>query len=296
VSLLSTYRLISRHPLTRGRKLPSLARWLRWQIGSRVLGHAAAVPFVEDARLLVRSGMTGATGNVYCGLHEFEDMAFVLHFLRSGDLFVDIGANVGSYSILAAVAGANVISFEPVPSSFEWLRDNIQLNRFQSRVDARRQAVGDSAAVIRMIADRDTTNQVLRDGAAYRGSSVDVQQVALDDAVAGVVPSMVKIDVEGFEAKVIEGGRQLLADSGLQAVVMELNGSGEPYGSRDDDLLRAMVSFGFTPCQYDPLARRLLPLQGRSQTPGNTLFVRSPADAQALVTASRTYKVQGCSI
>jgi hypothetical protein len=50
------------------------------------------------------SGMTGATGNLYVGLHEFEEMAFLLHFLRPGDLFADVGANVGSYTILAAVA------------------------------------------------------------------------------------------------------------------------------------------------------------------------------------------------
>lgn len=46
--------------------------------------------------------MTGATGNWYCGLQEYEDMSFVLHALRPGDLFVDVGANIGSYSILAA--------------------------------------------------------------------------------------------------------------------------------------------------------------------------------------------------
>jgi hypothetical protein len=43
--------------------------------------------------------MTGATGNVYYGLHEFQDMAFVTHYLREGYLFADIGANIGSYSV-----------------------------------------------------------------------------------------------------------------------------------------------------------------------------------------------------
>jgi hypothetical protein len=36
------------------------------------------------------------TGNIYCGLHEFADMGFVLHFLRPGDLFVDVGANIAA--------------------------------------------------------------------------------------------------------------------------------------------------------------------------------------------------------
>ena len=46
--------------------------------------------------------MTGATQNIYCGLQEFEEMAFLLHFLRKDDLPLDIGANIGSYTILAA--------------------------------------------------------------------------------------------------------------------------------------------------------------------------------------------------
>ncbi len=44
--------------------------------------------------MVVEPGTTGATGNVYCGLHEFEDMALLLHILRKVDRFVDIGANI----------------------------------------------------------------------------------------------------------------------------------------------------------------------------------------------------------
>lgn len=60
-----------------------------------------AVPFVENTRLLVGTGMAGATGNVYAGLHEFQDMAFVLHALRPSSFFLDGGANVGVYTVVA---------------------------------------------------------------------------------------------------------------------------------------------------------------------------------------------------
>ena len=45
---------------------------------------------------MARKGMTGASGNIYFGLHEFEEMGFLLHFLREEDLFIDIGAYIGS--------------------------------------------------------------------------------------------------------------------------------------------------------------------------------------------------------
>ncbi|WP_295433058.1 hypothetical protein [uncultured Thiodictyon sp.] len=53
--------------------------------------------------------------DVYCGLHEFEDLAVALRFLQPRDLFIDIGPNVGSYSILGAAAGARCFAIEPIP-------------------------------------------------------------------------------------------------------------------------------------------------------------------------------------
>ncbi len=81
----------------------------------------------------MRSGarMSGATGNLGVGLHEFVDMAFVVHFLREGDLFLDIGANVGSFTVLAAgVARARSFAFEPIADTARDLRRNIAVVNF----------------------------------------------------------------------------------------------------------------------------------------------------------------------
>ncbi len=73
--------------------------------------------------------MNGATGNFYTGLHEFEDMSFVLHALRSTDVFVDVGANIGSYTVLAAaVVGAQCIAFEPILETYGHLLQNVNLD------------------------------------------------------------------------------------------------------------------------------------------------------------------------
>ena len=79
MNLLRSLIFILRHPLNRRHPGAALARWLRWQLGCRLLPGPAVVPFVNGLCLIVQRGMTGATGNVYCGLHEFEDMALVLH-------------------------------------------------------------------------------------------------------------------------------------------------------------------------------------------------------------------------
>jgi hypothetical protein len=72
---------LATHPLTKHRRLPAMARVLRWQIASRIHDEVI-VHWIGGTRLAARRGMTGLTGNIYAGLHEFADMAFLLHFLR----------------------------------------------------------------------------------------------------------------------------------------------------------------------------------------------------------------------
>jgi FkbM family methyltransferase len=264
------------HPLGRRDRFGTLMRIVRWQIGSRTLGTAVAVPFVDGTRLLIRAGMHGATGNVYVGLMEYEDMAFVLHLLRKDVAFLDVGANVGVYSILAAGRGANVLAIEPVPGTYEQLLDNIHLNRFHDRIDARNMGVGSEPGALQFSTQTGPTNHVLAPGEAG-DHAVTVTVDALDTIAAGWAPTMIKIDVEGFEANVIRGAAGLLAQTSLQAVLIELNGLGARYGFSDTDIHAQLLKHGFSPAHYDPVARQLHALEDH-RTTGNTLYVRPSID------------------
>ena len=115
-------------------------------------------PWIEGSKLIVRNGMAGATGNIYCGLHEFADMAFLLHFLRTGDLFVDVGANIGSYTVLAtAVCGAQTIAAEPDPGTSHSLKRNVQANGIEQRVTLVEAALGSARGTARFSIGNDTT-------------------------------------------------------------------------------------------------------------------------------------------
>lgn len=103
--MLNTLRFLIKHPLNRPNRLGALSRFMRWQFATRIMPYPQHVPFVNDTVLIMERGMSGATGNWYCGLHEVADMAFVLHALRAGDLFADVGANIGSFTVLASRGG-----------------------------------------------------------------------------------------------------------------------------------------------------------------------------------------------
>jgi hypothetical protein len=151
--LALTARFFAAHPLTRDAPLKAWARFIDWQIKSR-LKEVVVVPWIGGQRLAAQRGMTGATGNIYAGLHEFAGMMLALHFLRQGDLFLDIGANVGSYSVLASgVCGARSWAFEPAPETVDSLRRNISINGLEELVTVfeTRTSISPSARIRRSI-------------------------------------------------------------------------------------------------------------------------------------------------
>ncbi len=285
-------RYVWNHPLNRDDPAAAVGRVLRWQVASRLIDGYIAFPFVEDTHLVARRGMVGATGNWYCGLHEVDEMAFVLHMLRPDDHFVDVGANVGSYTVLAAGAcGARVTCVEPIPSTFVHLQRNVRFNELQDRVRCCGVGLSERSGTLRFSTDQQTINHVLAEGEG--GPSLDVPVTTLDELLDGDVPRVLKIDVEGHEAAVLAGAGQTLAAPELAAVLMETNGSGDRYGVADEQLLSTMRSAGFEPYGYDPLGRRLLPFDPAML---NTVFVRSADEVGQRVRASRRFRTLQGSI
>ena len=291
-AMFKTLSFVARHPLNRGRAMAALRHAVAWQLGTRLLPGAVAVPFVENTRLLVTRGQTGATGNVYCGLHEYEDMAFVLHALRPADLFVDVGANIGSYTVLAGGAvGARCISIEPLPDNHAKLLDNLRLNDLGARVRTCNVALGDEPGSIEFTSGLDTLSHVVAEGeSALRTIRVPVD--TLDHLLGPDRPSLIKIDVEGFESRVVAGAIAALGSPDLLAVLMELNGSGWRYGFDEADLRARMLRFGFRAARYHPQSRRL-DFDARANENSNTLFVRDDGRLAARLLNAPRFDVQG---
>ena len=274
-SLLRTLNFIVEHPLNKGRKAKALLSFLKWQIASRLFHGEFVYEWINDAKFFVRSGEAALTQNIYCGLIEFYDMAYTLHVLSSEDLFIDIGANVGSYTILAcAVRGAKGFCFEPIPSTFQRLMNNIKLNNLLDRVQAYNIGLADKEGELYFSTKLNCTNHVVAGGE----SSVDtikIKVLPLDVILAGESPSLVKIDVEGLETLVVNGMARTLENSSLHSVIIELNGSSKRYGFNDMDIIDMMVGFGFRMYAYEPFSRMLTSISTVNTISENTLFLRN---------------------
>ncbi|MER9200805.1 FkbM family methyltransferase [Mesorhizobium sp. M0933] len=260
-----------------------MLRYFAWQIRSR-FQEKVKVRWVDGSNLVVRAGMTGATGNVYCGLHEFPEMGFLLHVLRSGDLFCDIGANVGSYTILAsAVVGAETIAFEPVAETVRRLFDNIHANLISPLVTVHVVVLGAQDGTINFTVGHDTMNHV---ATAKDQLSQPFPMRSLDTVLCGRCPVFLKIDVEGYEKEVFSGAQKTLENPSLSAISTEL------FTPAMSEMLGRV---GFRRFHYDPYSRALT-THKNSWNHSNALLVRDFDLVQQRLKSAPSFKVFGTEI
>lgn len=271
-SIFKTLFFIINHPLNKKRKIKSFIAFIKWQLGARLLNSQFIFKWVNDTKFILQKSEFGMTGNLYCGLMEHIDMLFVLHLLKENDIFYDVGANVGSYTILASgVKKCKTICFEPIPSTYDRLLDNIAINRLSKFVDAKNCGVGDENKILSFINDRNTTNKVSTNTDYLNTTNVNV--IRLDDEYNPKDFSIVKVDVEGYEDFVLRGGLKFFSNPKVIALIIELNGSGLSFGIKDSDIHKLILSFGFKPIMYNPFSRRVLPIKNFSNG-ANTIYVK----------------------
>jgi FkbM family methyltransferase len=135
--------------------------------------------------------------------------------IRPGGVFLDIGANIGFFTILGArLVGeaGSVVAFEPEPQNVAALRDNIALNGF-ANVTVVAAAVSSSSGTAPLHVAHRATARLLSGNRDAR-TALQVATTSVDDYLVqhpGLKPDVLKLDVEGHEIKVIEGMRETLA-------------------------------------------------------------------------------------
>jgi FkbM family methyltransferase len=214
-------------------------------------------------------------------------MGFLLHLLRAGDLFVDAGANIGGYTILASAdKEANTIAIEPGQSAYTNLMTNVRINDIGNRVHALNIALGATPGTVDFTTSLDTTNHVVLD--KERTDTVKVNMDTLDDILEKQSPILLKIDVEGFETEVLKGAVKTLQNEKLKAIIIELNGLSERYGIENKMNHDVLLEYGFMPYSYNPLNKELIKCEALGRS--NTIYIRDVAFVQErLITADKVH-------
>jgi FkbM family methyltransferase len=179
--------------------------------GRRPRAHSALVPILGGKlRGLFWAPFSGGKLlRILLGTYEREQTELFVRHIRPGDVVFDVGAHVGYYTLLSArlLAGeGRVVSFEPDPGNVFFLRRHVAANRLKLAC-VYEAAVGAFQGTVKFSAGTGSgTGHLAEDG------RIDVRICRLDDVVAeqGANPTHIKIDVEGAELQVLQGGRETL--------------------------------------------------------------------------------------
>jgi FkbM family methyltransferase len=159
----------------------------------------------------------GVPANWLDDRYEAETIAMLREDARPAAVVADIGAHIGFESlVLARLVGESgtVLSFEPDPTNLARLRQNLKINSI-TNVRLIDRAVSKSTGIHLFDAQGSTTSHLVSGKVDARGGeTMQVQTVSLDDFFYdehAPIPSLLKIDVEGHELAVLEGGERFLA-------------------------------------------------------------------------------------
>jgi FkbM family methyltransferase len=259
--LWSIPRQIWRHPNNRNRRSLALARSILWQAYKRLVGKPITVRLFGTLRLRCYPDSVGASSVIYFGdYYEFNEMHFVRRFLRPGDSFIDGGANIGTYSLLAAsIVGSSgrVIAFEPDPIAASRFRENIALNGF-SNIAVHEAALSDSSGVMRFSDGLDVSNRMV--APTETGvPTVEVEAVRLDDHLErDVAYLMAKFDLEGSELAALHGAEEhLLAGNPPVWQLEATEGQLQKQGASRHDVISFLRDCGYEFASYDARVGRL---------------------------------------
>lgn len=188
----------------------------------------ASVTFAVDPRDLIQRSL------LYEQEYEPELTAILLRMLSPDDVVYDIGANIGYYSMLSLSVGSRVFAFDPDPINVGLIKYHLELNGFNScKLNVFECAIGSSnseAIFYRAnIANTGVSSMLKINGSYAKEFSVEI--FTLDHLIKEhslIVPTILKIDVEGWEYEVFKGAEKLLnSEEAPRLIFFEANSNSE---------------------------------------------------------------------
>jgi FkbM family methyltransferase len=166
---------------------------------------------LSQRRKIKLSASSELSSHIYCGAFEWEEREWLMSELKASDTFYDIGANIGLFTLLASEKCKNVIAFEPTGDTFRLLSENIALNFSPENVQLINAAASDTNGtqdIYVLTNGKDAWNSmaVKPEEGEYRIDqikTVNVDQMVESGSIPP--PTVIKIDVEGWELHVLRG-------------------------------------------------------------------------------------------
>ena len=216
---------------------------------------------IDNIKMVLRRNEALTMGILNMGVLNPMETKFVKKILKPGDTFIDVGAYIdGWYTLLASnIVGKNgkVFSFEPHPYYAERLRKSIMLTKFKNITlencglsDKTRKAILYQGGLASSFIKHHTESLT-----KIKAKKIESRLITLDSYVKNKNIKnikLIKIDVEGFEMKVISGSRNILKNSPPAYLLIEtVDEFLKNADSSESNLISFMKNFGYKPYMFN---------------------------------------------
>jgi len=254
---LERFHYTWRHPANRDARFRAIVRAALWQTHKRLGGKYWDVVLPGGRFVRGYAHLHTTALLVYAGLYDWNEMNFLLRYLRPGDNFLDVGGNVGVYSLLASsvlMERGEIHIFEPALESLTILEENLNLNALENtRIYPF--AVGETEGNVHFTCGRESMNRLID---SDRKDTTEVHQVCLDDEVGDIPFAMGKMDIEGAELPALKGASRMLAAKSPPVWLLEFGDASRAFEYGPEDLITHLRAFGYGLAEYDPDENRIL--------------------------------------
>ncbi len=202
-------RNIWQHPLNYGSRYRAVGDCFLWNIAKMQCAQSMWFRLAEKFDIILGRRKIAGSAVYSNSIPDYEEMMFLAHFLRDGDQFIDVGANVGIYSIwVTTTTGATSVAFQANPETYGKLQRNIRLNQLEHKVLTHNYAVGEKRGSVNITTSKGGLDHIVADGVENKQTAL-IEMVALDHQEIALNPAAMKMDVEGYEMNALIGASNL---------------------------------------------------------------------------------------
>lgn len=264
-----------RHPANRHRRLRAIARATAWQLRKRLRPIPRDVAFAGMVLRCYPDSASASNVHYFTERFDWDQMGFLARYLRPGDGFLDVGANIGTYTLLAAsLVGPDgaITAIEPLPEAARRLRENLARNGLD-RVVVHEVAVDERDGEVGFL-DFDVSSSIDHDTDRRGREPFSVASRRIDALVPGGTIAAAKLDVEGVELRALRGAEGLIARHDPPVWLVEvMDWQLAKHGATAQELVAWMDDHGFAPHRYDADADELVEVTGRWAGHDDLLFI-----------------------
>ncbi|MEM9291328.1 MAG: FkbM family methyltransferase [Acidobacteriota bacterium] len=261
-----------RSQLRRRRRRQLLAASQRRADSFRQLRHQGvpSVPYrLPEGPELTLPTDSHLAAEIYGGAFELGEQDFLSRYLMPGDVFLDVGANLGLFTLRAAgrvTDSGRVFAFEPSAKTFQRLHQDVERNGLHW-VQAIQAALSDAPGQATLHASSSGWDAWNSLGAPAEGDGYAQEEVELitldaflEEHPAAARAALIKLDVEGWESRVLTGGGSLFASAEAPTLLVEFNDEAAAgAGTSGQALYRQLAELGYDLLLWDSDLRQLLP-------------------------------------